>query len=93
MAHGTLVDTDVLLDVLTEDRKWLECSANALARAAEGGLLLVNQIVYAEVSIRFGLIEDLEAALPRSDFCRLPLPSEDDAPLGGGEVISGWVRS
>ncbi len=34
MALGTLVDSNVLLDVMTEDETWLEWSSNALARAA-----------------------------------------------------------
>jgi len=76
LASGTLVDSNVLLDVLTEDETWLGWSSNALARAAEAGPLYINPIVYAEVSVRFSRIEDLEAALPQSDFRRLALPWE-----------------
>ncbi len=54
MALGTLVDSNVLLDVLTENETWLEWSFNALATAAEAGPLIINPIIYAEVSIRFG---------------------------------------
>ena len=42
IAVGTLVDSNVLLDVLTEDAVWLGWSANALARAADAGPLFVN---------------------------------------------------
>ncbi len=76
MAVGTLIDTNVLLDVLTEDEVWLTWSLDALAAAAEKGPLLINPIVYAEVSTRFSRIEDLEDALPSSDFLRSPLPWE-----------------
>lgn len=72
--HGTLVDSNVLLDVLTEDRNWLEWSATALAAAAETGPLYINPVVYAEVSVRFTRIEDLEDALPSDDFRRASLP-------------------
>lgn len=76
MAIGTLVDTNVLLDVLTEDARWLAWSLDALAAAAETGPLLINPVIYAEVSTRFSRIEDLEGALPRNDYLRDPLPWE-----------------
>jgi hypothetical protein len=70
----TLVDSNVLLDVLTDDPRWGERSGNALARAADAGRLAINPIVYAEVSVGFAAVEDLDAALPRDVFERLPLP-------------------
>jgi predicted nucleic acid-binding protein len=76
LAPGTLVDTNVLLDVLTEDPAWLEASGEALAAAAEAGPLWINPIIYAEVSVRFSRIEDLEAALPTQDYRRAQLPWE-----------------
>lgn len=74
MATATLIDSNVLLDIFTEDPKWLEWSSNALAAAAESGVLLINPIVYAEVSVRFSRIEDLDEALAPEDFRRAPLP-------------------
>lgn len=76
MAHGTLVDTNVLLDVLTEDECWLRWSMESLADAAEAGPLLINPVIYAEVSVRFSRIEDLEDALPGEDYRRAQLPWE-----------------
>ena len=76
MAIGTLVDSNVLLDVITEDETWLEWSSSALARAADDGPLFINPIIYAEVSVRFSRIEDVEEALPPSDYGRLTLPWE-----------------
>ena len=61
---ATLVDSNVLLDVITEDDEWLDWSAAALSRAANDSALVINPIVYAEVAARFTRIEDLEAALP-----------------------------
>ncbi len=71
-----LVDSNVLLDVLTEDPEWSEWSGQALAECAERSALAINPLIYAEVSIRFERIEDLEDALPEQDFLRLPLPWE-----------------
>ena len=74
MPTGTLVDSNVLLDVFTEDPAWLEWSTRSLAAAAESGPLYVNPIVYAEVSVRFSRVEDLDDALPSSEFRRVPVP-------------------
>lgn len=71
---GTLVDTCVLLDVATGDPVWSDWSAQALASAVRRGPVLVNPIVYAEVSIGFERIEDLDDALPPDIFRREPLP-------------------
>lgn len=65
-----------MLDVLTEDPEWSAWSGQALAECAERSALAINPLVYAEVSIRFERIEELEDALPDQDFLRLPLPSE-----------------
>ena len=73
---ATLVDSNVILDVVTEDREWFDWSASALARQADAGPLVVNPVVYAETSARFERIEDLEDALPADYFRRDPLPWE-----------------
>ncbi len=73
---AVLVDSNVILDVLTEDPRWYAWSAEALARQAEEAALVVNPIIYAEVSIRFATIEELEDALPAAFFQRAPLPWE-----------------
>lgn len=70
----TLVDSNVLLDVLTEDPDWQAWSSTALADALDSGRVILNPIVYAEVSTGFERIEDLDAALPADLFVREPLP-------------------
>jgi predicted nucleic acid-binding protein len=76
MTLGTLVDSNVLLDLLTDDPAWVDWSSAALATAAEDGPLWINPIIYAEISVRFSRIEDLEDTLPAEDFRRAPLPWE-----------------
>ena len=73
---GTLVDSNVILDVLTEDAEWGDWSAAMLAEAARNALLAINPIIYAEVSVGFERIEDLDDALPEGYYRRLPLPFE-----------------
>jgi predicted nucleic acid-binding protein len=70
----TLVDSNVLLDIVTEDDDWLDWSSSALSACAERGRLVINPLVYAEVSVGFSNIEDLDDALPGEYFVREALP-------------------
>ena len=71
-----LVDSNVLLDILTEDSDWFPWSSEQLRCCAEENVLVINPVVYAEISIRFTRIEDLEAVLAASSLERRPLPWE-----------------
>jgi len=51
---------------MTEDPQRFEWSSCALARCAEASASIINPVVYAEVSVRFATIEELEDALPRA---------------------------
>lgn len=70
----TLVDSNVLLDVITGDTAWAPWSEAALRQAAEHSRLAINPIIFAEVSTKFERIEECHAAL--LDFEREPLPYE-----------------
>jgi predicted nucleic acid-binding protein len=70
----TLVDTCVLLDILTVNDTWSEWSASALADARDQGDLVINPLIYAEVSTGFERVEDVDSAIPVTDFRREPLP-------------------
>jgi predicted nucleic acid-binding protein len=74
--RATLVDANVLLDVATNDPAWLDWSSRALEKAANEAPLAINALIYAEVSISFAKIEDLEEALPSTIYRREPLPYE-----------------
>jgi predicted nucleic acid-binding protein len=71
-----LVDSNVLLGLMTEDGRWFSWSAEAVERAADRYRLVVNPVIYAEVSVRYSRIEDLDAALPRTIFDREAIPYE-----------------
>lgn len=64
MTSGTIVDSNVLLDLFTEDAEWAGWSAHHLACAFDEGPVVINPLIYAEVSVGFDRIEDLEEALP-----------------------------
>lgn len=69
-----MVDTCVLLDILTDDAEWADWSAGAVAGARDIGNLVINPIIYAEVCAGFDRIEDVDAGLPATDFLREALP-------------------
>ncbi len=71
-----MVDSNVILDIVTEDRNWFKWSSETLAFHADRHILVINPIIYAEVSIGFERIEELEDALPVTYFSRAQLPWE-----------------
>ena len=71
-----LVDSNVLLDVITGDPRWGAWSAETLARIADEESLVINAVIYAELSIGFESIEATEAALPNDLYRREHLPYE-----------------
>lgn len=69
-----LVDTNVLLDLVTNDPDWSEWSLARLEEAALAGPILINDIVYAETSIRYSRIEDLDEMLAQAMIEIAPMP-------------------
>ena len=59
----TLVDSNVLLDLATDDENWADWSQAQLEQAASAGPLLINPVVYAEVSTRYRAVEAVDAML------------------------------
>jgi predicted nucleic acid-binding protein len=70
----TLIDSSVLLDIVTPGSDWLEWSSANLALAAERSQLVINPIIYAEVSSRYATIEELDAIFPSDLYRREALP-------------------
>lgn len=71
---ATLVDSNVVLDVVREDPTWSDWSEDALVRVADEGILLINVVVYAEVSASYATAEEADAALDPAVFLRAELP-------------------
>ncbi|MGH6703697.1 MAG: type II toxin-antitoxin system VapC family toxin [Bradyrhizobium sp.] len=70
----TLVDSNVLLDVFTRTPNWWKWSLAHLEEAALEGTLLINDVIYAETSIRFHSMDDFDAALARFGINVAPMP-------------------
>lgn len=71
---AVLVDSNVLLDIATEDPHWFAWSTDQLMRASDGARLVINPIIFAEVSVHFASAAQLDAAVPSSVFEREDIP-------------------
>ena len=73
---AVIVDSNVLIDIFTKDKIWYEWSSAQLERLVETDILIINPIIYSEVSVGFTNIEGLEEFLPTDIFIRENLPWE-----------------
>jgi predicted nucleic acid-binding protein len=89
-SRTTLVDACVILDLTTNDPTWADWSEDAIAQAADEGPLVINPIVYAEVSVDFNSIEQLDEVLDDADLRREPLPF--DAGFLAGKAFLTYRR-
>jgi predicted nucleic acid-binding protein len=76
MSGDVLVDSNVLLDLLEEDPIWYAWSSKKLQLMSDTARLIINPIIYSEVSIGFQRIEEMEEALSQDIFERRPIPWE-----------------
>ena len=87
----TLVDTNVLLDLVTNDPRWAQWSIRQLDAAALKGKLAVNAVIYSELSVRFGRIESLDAFLRDASLELAEIPRA--ALFLAGKVFARYRRS
>jgi hypothetical protein len=71
-----LVDSNVILDVYTDDARWADWSESVLNRYCTSHILYINPVIYAEISMGFDRIEELESSILLSDFKFLQIPKE-----------------
>jgi predicted nucleic acid-binding protein len=73
----TLVDSNVLLDVLTDSQDWADWSQTELERAAMHGPLAINSVIYAEISARYATVDAVDAVLLdlKIDVATTPRPA------------------
>ncbi|WP_308221214.1 type II toxin-antitoxin system VapC family toxin [Nocardia sputi] len=71
---AVLIDSCVLLDVMTNDKRWAEWSAERITDALDSGRAVINPIIYAEVSVGYDTVEELDYLLPSAEFEREALP-------------------
>ena len=71
-----LVDSCVIIDVLENDPRWADWSLQQLERAAVKHPLVINAVIYAEISIGFERIEQVDAMLKRIQISVGAMPRE-----------------
>ncbi|MET3792887.1 type II toxin-antitoxin system VapC family toxin [Aquamicrobium terrae] len=87
----TLVDTNVLLDLVTDDERWADWSIAQLEAASLRGPLLINDVVYSELSVRYERIEDLEDFIEAAELELVQMPRP--ALFLAGKVFARYRRS
>ncbi len=80
---ATLVDSNVLIDVLARDSAWTEWSDQALIWAGDAGAVFVNQVIYAEISVGFATVEECEWAVEADMDAHLSSPNHQGPAEGG----------
>jgi predicted nucleic acid-binding protein len=86
-----LADTNVLLDIFTDDPVWADWSAARLDAALILGPVVINDVVFAELSVRFERIDDVDAALAGAGIAVDPVPRE--ALFLAGKVFLAYRRA
>lgn len=72
----TLVDSNVILDMVSDDSLWAAWSVEQLEAASIAGPILINDIVYSEISVRYERMEDLDEMLNEAGIKIVPIPRE-----------------
>jgi predicted nucleic acid-binding protein len=72
----TLVDTNILLDLVTNDTVWVDWSQRQLEAAAVRGAVLINDVVYAELAVGFLRVEEVDAVLSAAQVEMTAMPRE-----------------
>lgn len=85
-----IVDSNVILDVAQSNSRWSAWSTGAIERLLDVTILVINPIIYAEVSIGYRTIEEVEVAMPADLYHREPLPY--DAAFLAGKCFVAYRR-
>ncbi|KIZ47454.1 MULTISPECIES: type II toxin-antitoxin system VapC family toxin [Rhodopseudomonas] len=72
----TLVDSNILIDIFSQNPQWWHWSLERMEEAARGGPLIINDVVYAETSIRFRSIDEFDVVLEKARLTISPIPRQ-----------------
>lgn len=72
----TLIDTNVILDLVMGDERWAPWSLLQLKKASLAGPLVINDVIYAELSVRFDAIDELDSTLASLGARMEPIPRQ-----------------
>ena len=85
-----LVDSNVLIDIVTDDPKWYNWSSSMLAKFLDEDIVIINPIIYAEISIAFQTPSEVDKCFPPHLFIREALPWE--AAFAAGKAFLAYRR-
>ena len=71
-----LIDSCVVTDLASPESTWFEWSATTLERLDQDNTMVINPIIYAECSVGFERIEEVEALFGHLGFISKPIPKE-----------------
>ena len=71
-----MIDSNILIDIFGKDPEWWQWSLSQMEEAKLNGPLLINEVIYAEASIRYSTIERFDAALLKAGVTVAPIPRE-----------------
>ncbi|WP_422133020.1 MULTISPECIES: PIN domain-containing protein [unclassified Endozoicomonas] len=74
--NGILIDSCVLLDLLTNDKNWADRSEKILEQYSQSNSLFINSVVYTEISIGFKTTEEVDETLTKMGIKVLEIPRE-----------------
>lgn len=74
MPPRVLVDTNVIVDILTDDPEWADWSSDAFCACSDHALMVIDTPVYAELAVRYGAVEDIEALIAAAGLQREHVP-------------------
>ena len=86
-----MLDSCIYLDVFTQDPRWFPWSSQVVADAADSGTIVLNSVIYSEISVRFKRIEEVEDLLPPVVFEYRTIPKE--AAFLAGKCFAQYRRS
>lgn len=86
-----LVDSNVILDIFLDDPVWANWSEMTLNQYVKSHQLIINPIIYTELSIGFQRIEEVEEAIARAGFQIQEIPRE--ALFLAGKVFGQYRRN
>jgi predicted nucleic acid-binding protein len=87
----TLVDTNILIDILSDDPNWRAWSVTQLEQQANHGPLLINDVIYAELSSRYSTQELLDRKVSELNVERQAMPRH--ALFLAGHVFERYRRN
>ena len=88
--NGTVVDSNVLLDTIIGAPPWADWSTGMIQEAAARSRLIINAVIFAEVSVGFAVAADVDAALAMAPLEREPISY--DAAFLAGKVFVEYRR-